>query len=181
LRVKTPSPKANPLRRKLLAIMAVVPLALAAEPVCASPALGRALGRRFAAKHAGAQAARAAAPNRALGDKPVDVLVRRRDYPQAAAHVEHAQRLGQPTILTLDRRHAAARRHDSLYGVGKNGARPGKGYDRDEYPFAVSSQGGSGASVKFVPAHENRGAGAAIARQVRHLPDGTRIRVTVTD
>jgi hypothetical protein len=114
--------------------------------------------------------------------KPVDVYVRRSQYPSAAAHIEHAQRnLGAPSVLTLDREGAAARRRQSLQGVGKNGARPGLAYDRDEYPPALTKEGGSGASVNYIGSHDNRGAGHAIASQVRDLPDGTRVRVIVTD
>lgn len=115
------------------------------------------------------------------GGKPATVIISRRRYPDAAAHVEHAQKNGQPTVLTLDRQGTAARRSESLRGVGENGHRPGPGFDRDEYPFAATREGGSGADVRYIPAEQNRGAGASFAHQVRGLPDGSRIQVVPTE
>lgn len=124
------------------------------------------------ASSAGASALRGA-------DRPTDVIVHRKQHPEAVVHIEHAQRNGQPTVLTLDRTHASERRGASLRGIN-DPSRP-KGRDRDEYPPAMTREGGQNSTVHFIDAHDNRGAGATIQHQTRNLPDGTRIRVLVTD
>lgn len=112
--------------------------------------------------------------------KPRDVLVSRSRYPESAAHVDHAQRMGQPTVLTLDRVSATERRRASLQHIKRKSGRPIAGKDRDEYPPALTREGGFDANVRYIEAGDNRGAGKAIERQVRDLPDGARIRVLVT-
>jgi filamentous hemagglutinin len=108
------------------------------------------------------------------------VVVRRSQYPEAAAHIEHAQRHGQPTVLTLDRAGAAQRRRESLRYTPRKESSP-RGNDRDEYPPAMTTEGGFNANVRYIGARDNRGAGTHIEHRVRDLPDGERIRVLVTD
>ena len=115
----------------------------------------------------------------ALG-KPKDVLVSRKQYPQAAKHIEDAQRDGQPTVLHIDRKGAPHQRKQSIGTVNRN-PKPSPGYERDEYPPALTREGGSGSSVRFIDPHGNRGAGASIRAQTSDLPDGAKIRVLVTD
>lgn len=110
--------------------------------------------------------------------KPADVLIKRSKHPAAAAHVEHAQRMGQPTILTIDRAHAKEQRAQSLKHIPRK-PETAKGMDRDEYPFAMTREGGHNANVRYIDAADNRGAGKSIGHQTRDLPDGTRIRVLV--
>jgi len=112
--------------------------------------------------------------------KPRDVLVPRSRYPEAAANIEHAQRMGQPTVLTLDRVNATERRRASLQHIKRKPDRLISGKDRDEYPPALTREGGFNANVRYIDAGDNRGAGKAMERQVRDLPDGARIRVLVT-
>lgn len=131
------------------------------------------------ATHASASAGKVARlPNAAA--KPRDVLVQRGRYPEAAANIEHAQRMGQPTILTLDRVNATQRRRASLQHIKRKPDRLISGKDRDEYPPALTREGGFNANVRYINAGDNRGAGKAMERQVRDLPDGARIRVLVT-
>lgn len=124
------------------------------------------------------QAAKQAAQQAA--GKPRDVIIQRSKHPEAAAHIEHAQKTGQPTVLTIDRAGAAQRRRESTGGVGLTN-RPAPRYERDEYPPAMVKQGGSGASVRLISPHDNRGAGSSMRAQTRDLPDGSKIRVLVTD
>ena len=112
--------------------------------------------------------------------KPLDVFVRRSQHPQAAAHVEHAQRMGQPTILTLDRTNAHQRRTESLRHIRRKDSSP-TGMDRDEYPFAMTREGGFNSNVRYIDRKDNRGAGKSIERQSHPLPDGSRVRVLVVD
>lgn len=112
--------------------------------------------------------------------KPRDVIIRRSKHPQAAAHIEHAQRHGQPTVLNIDRAGASARRRESTGSVSLK-YRPGPRYERDEYPPALTKQGGSGASVRLISPHDNRGAGSSMRAQTRDLPDGSKIRIVISD
>ena len=49
------------------------------------------------------------------------------------------------------------------------------GFDRDEYPFAISSQR-SGLSIRYVDPTSNRSLGSYLGRQLSVLPDGARFR-----
>ncbi len=76
-------------------------------------------------------------------------------------HVFDARRKGKPRVLRIRRYEATANRRASLKGI------PTKpGYDRDEYPPAVSDEGGKGADVRYVRSAENRSAGSVMGRQL---------------
>lgn len=105
-------------------------------------------------------------------DKPVDIVVPGDKYPESAEHIRDAQSNGQPEVLTIDRGGAKDRRRDAM-----NGQPVVPGQDRDEYPPALTAEGGRGASVRPVSPSDNRGAGACVGAQCRGLPDGTRIRI----
>jgi hypothetical protein len=51
--------------------------------------------------------------------------------------------------------------------------------DLDEYPPAMFSEGGAGASVRPMTRAQNRGMGACIGNQCRGLPDGTQVDIVV--
>lgn len=97
-----------------------------------------------------------------------------RAYPQTAEHIRIAQRLGMPRVLTVDRAGADARRRASLKHTP---ARPE--YDRDEYPMAMTAEGGAGADVFYITGGDNRGAGSFIRHQLRSVPDGARVRFRI--
>jgi len=93
-------------------------------------------------------------------------------YPKTADHIDDAIRAGQPRRLTLERDGADQRREDATEGT------PGRrGYDKDEYPPALSRQGGAGADVRLVPSADNRGAGASMGNQLRRYCDGQPFRL----
>lgn len=138
----------------------------------------RTLPMRAATQAVGSAGTVARVPKAAA--KPRDVLVRRSRYPEAAGNIEHAQRMGQPTVLTLDRANAAERRRASLRYIKRKPDRLITGKDRDEYPPALTREGGFNSNVRYINARDNRGAGKSMERQVRDLPDGARIRVLVT-
>lgn len=130
-------------------------------------------------------AARAAIARRTLARetaqvavKPRDVIISRARYPQSAAHIEHAQKNGQPTVLRIDRSRAARQRAAATGTVNRT-RKPGPAHDRDEYPPAFTREGGSNANVRWIPTADNRGAGASMGSQIRSLPDGSKIRVLV--
>lgn len=114
---------------------------------------------------------------RAFG-KPRDVVIDRSKHPEAAAHAEHAQKNGQPSVLHIDRAGAAERRAAATGTVNPK-IKPAPGYERDEYPPAYTREGGSNANVRFISPHDNRGAGSAMRAQTSDLPDGSKIRILI--
>jgi RHS repeat-associated protein len=101
-------------------------------------------------------------------------VVSRARYPAAAANIESSQASGKASVVTIDRTRAVAQRAEALRGWPTK-----KGLDRDEYPGAMFREGGAGASVRYIPPSDNRGAGACIAAQCRALPDGTQVHIKV--
>jgi Deoxyribonuclease NucA/NucB len=66
-------------------------------------------------------------------------------------HAFDARRAGHPRTLRIARQEADANRKASLRGIPTQ-----RGFDRDEYPPAMSDQGGEGASVRYIEFRENR-------------------------
>jgi RHS repeat-associated protein len=113
-------------------------------------------------------------------DKALDaakgVTLSRSRFPESVAHIEDAQRAGKPSTLTIDRAGATANRRESMRGTNRV-----SGKDRDEYPPAMFKEGGKGASVRPIRPSDNRGAGACIGAQCQGLPNGTKVRIRITD
>lgn len=170
---------------KTIPLIIAAALALGGLPVEAEASLAGAVAKAVVKRGAPAKAAATSMAGKhtassTVTGKPRDVLVSRSRYPESAAHIDHAQRMGQPTVLTLDRAGATERRQASLQHIKRRSDRSITGLDRDEYPPAMTKQGGSNANVRFIGAGDNRGAGKAMERQVSDLPDGSRIRVLVS-
>jgi hypothetical protein len=110
-------------------------------------------------------------------DREVDkvITVSRKRHPESAKHIAEAQAAGKPSILTVDRTGADARRAAALSKVPTK-----KGTDRDEYPPAMFSEGGKGSSVRHINSSDNRGSGSCIGAQCRNLPDGSTVKLEVT-
>jgi vacuolar-type H+-ATPase subunit F/Vma7 len=102
------------------------------------------------------------------------VTISESKYPESAKHIRDAQAAGKPAILTIDRGGADARRDAATKAVTRV---PGK--QPDEYPPAMTKEGGSNASVRNIDASDNMGAGASMGNQLRQIPDGARIRIQV--
>ncbi len=119
-------------------------------------------------------------------------------YPEGADHISLAQSEGRPSRLTIDRPGAAARRNQSLAPYRKKKDKdkfchtfsadgtptkdlPGKGIDKDEYPLAMTREGGKGASVKPITAMDNRGIGKSISNALQNVPDGDKVIFRVVD
>jgi hypothetical protein len=100
--------------------------------------------------------------------RAVRVRISRRRWPHIARHIERA-RSHFPRVLHLDRAGADETRAESLRGIPTR-----DGYDRDEYPPAVSLEGGEGADVKLVRSSENPSAGASMGGRLRPYCDGQR-------
>jgi RHS repeat-associated protein len=109
------------------------------------------------------------------GKPDVDVTVSASSYPASAAHIQVAQSLGHPRVLTINRPSAMANRSDSIGGAP---AAP-SGSDNDEYPPAMFTEGGIGASVCPCPSADNRGSGAALGNALRNWADGARVGIFV--
>jgi YD repeat-containing protein len=97
------------------------------------------------------------------------------DFPETAE--PYADRLGRKwAVFKIDRDGAEARRALALDDLP---TRPG--LDRDEFPFAVTRQGGLGALVTYVSPAENRSAGALLGHSIRHLDNQSRFLFLITD
>lgn len=103
-----------------------------------------------------------------------DISIPAGAYPDAEKHKADAEKAGQPTILTIDRSGAKARRRAAQKGHQKV-----QGKDLDEWPPAMFKEGGAGASVRPIDPHDNRGSGACIGGQCRGLADGSKVKITV--
>ncbi|WP_318840714.1 NucA/NucB deoxyribonuclease domain-containing protein [Paenibacillus sp. BJ-4] len=95
-------------------------------------------------------------------------------YPETAQHIKEAIQTGKSSVCTIDREGAEQNRKQSLAGVPTR-----KGYDRDEWPMAMCSEGGQGANVKYIAPKDNRGAGSWVSHQLDEYEDGTRVRFVV--
>ena len=102
------------------------------------------------------------------------VTIARSSLPQYSGHVAEAQAAGHPSVLTIERAGASARREAATAGYSKV-----SGMDLDEYPPAMFAEGGAGASVKAISRSENRSAGVNIRNQIADLPNGSRVRIEV--
>jgi len=95
-------------------------------------------------------------------------------YPLTTDHILDAIRMGERRVLHIDRAHADQHRREATRGIP---TKPGN--DRDEYPPAVSREGGRGADVRYVPSSDNRGAGASLGSQLRGYCDGQRFQFSI--
>lgn len=92
-------------------------------------------------------------------------------FGDAAEHVVDAQRHGAARLLKVDRPGAQARRNSALRDIEAR-----TGFDRDEYPFAVSSRR-DGLSIRHIDPTSNRALGSYLGHQLSPLPDGARFFV----
>ena len=95
-------------------------------------------------------------------------------HPETCGHIEDAINNGQPSVLTKDtdpvrkslRRRAALNGYPTILNL-----------DRDEYPMAMTLEGGSGADIRYINPSDNRGAGSSIRSQLDPYPDGTQFTI----
>lgn len=97
-------------------------------------------------------------------------------FGQAAEHIADAQAAGQPDILTIDRLGASANRSAAIGGTPRV-----PGLQLDEYPPAMFSEGGAGASVRAINPSDNMSAGAYIGNCCRPLPNGSQVQIKVVE
>jgi hypothetical protein len=89
-------------------------------------------------------------------------------WPDIIGHVQRAtDRDGRPRHLHIDRADADVHRAAALAGI------PTKtGFDRDEYPPAMSLEGGADSTVEYVPSSENRSQGSAMGAALSGFCEG---------
>lgn len=91
-------------------------------------------------------------------------------YPETALHIYNAVENGHSDVCTIDREGAEDNRKESLKGIETKA-----GYDRDEWPMAMCAEGGLGASVAYIDASDNRGAGSWVGHQLSAYENGERV------
>lgn len=91
-------------------------------------------------------------------------------YPETALHILGAIEQGHSDVCTIDRDGADANRSESLKGIDTR-----EGYDRDEWPMAMCEEGGKGASVAYISASDNRGAGSWVGNELSQYENGTKV------
>lgn len=96
--------------------------------------------------------------------------------PETVAHFEDAKRRGYPEVLTIDRAGADLNREQSLAGIPT-----AAGKQRDEYPPAISKEGGIAeigpskgrrADVRLIDETDNSRSGASMGVKLRQYCDG---------
>lgn len=105
-------------------------------------------------------------------DDITDVFVSPSRYPESASHISDAQAAGHPSVLTIDRAGATSNRTAAQAGRTRI-----SGQQLDEYPPAMTREGGGGASTRNISPRDNMGSGASIGNQCRGLACGSQIRI----
>ncbi|ATL45729.1 hypothetical protein COR50_00340 [Chitinophaga caeni] len=95
--------------------------------------------------------------------KVVPVPVPEKLFPNIYKNLLKSLANGKPMTITYDanRQNARQRRREALKNTP-----PKAGYDRDEYQYASTKEGGKGADVNYVPTSENRKQGGLIGALV---------------
>ena len=96
-------------------------------------------------------------------------------YPETTDHIADAIAAGQPSLLHIARDEEEANREASLAPWP-----PRTGFDRDEYPPAMSDEGGAGADVRYIDPSDNRGAGATMGNALEDWCNGQPFRIDIT-
>jgi Deoxyribonuclease NucA/NucB len=110
-------------------------------------------------------------------EKPCLVKMPMWRYPEAGGHIMDKQ--GSRAPLTRGKKGSSkGRREEALaaWSATDEGRMfmPMKCIDRDEYPPAMSLEGGKGSSVRPIDSSDNRGAGSCMGSQLSGLPEGGR-------
>ncbi|MEU6642738.1 NucA/NucB deoxyribonuclease domain-containing protein [Saccharomonospora sp. NPDC046836] len=126
-------------------------------------------------------------------DPPLEVYLDTERHQHSLQHINEARdgkiwsgnhyTPGEPKLdpLTVERDEAKSRRNASLRGIPYGWEVGLPRHDRDEYPLAMTEEGGAGASVKHIPRSDNRSAGSTIGHQTSNLSDGDRFVIRETE
>ncbi|RXK86628.1 NucA/NucB deoxyribonuclease domain-containing protein [Filimonas effusa] len=95
--------------------------------------------------------------------KVVPVPIPEKLFPNIYKNLMASLANGKPMVITYDsnRQNARRRRREALKNTP-----PRPGYDRDEYPYASTKEGGKGADVNYVPSSENKKHGGLLGALV---------------
>jgi hypothetical protein len=104
----------------------------------------------------------------------VHVALSASKYPETTDHISDAVAAGEPSLLHIDRGDEDAHRDASLADYP-----PRTGYDRDEYPPAMSREGGAGADVRYIDPSDNRGAGATMGNALEGWCEDQPFRIDI--
>lgn len=96
-------------------------------------------------------------------------------YPETTDHIADAIAADQPSLLHIARDEEKANREASLAPYP-----PRTGFDRDEYPPAMSDEGGAGADVRYIDPSDNRGAGSTMGNALEDWCNGQPFRIDIT-
>jgi hypothetical protein len=96
-------------------------------------------------------------------------------YPQTTDHIQDAIAAGHAALLHIDRADEDLHRSQSLAPYP-----PRSGYDRDEYPPAMSREGGTGADVRYISPSDNRGAGSVMGNALEPYCEDQPFRFRIT-
>lgn len=116
-------------------------------------------------------------------DKTVAVKLSRSKYPQTVFHIEQAIKMGQPSVVRIERTGTEEKRDQWGRVVTDQDNLKARGLDQDEWPPAMSSdRGGAGreANIALISSSDNRGAGSSMGSQLAKYCDGQRFRVKPT-
>jgi hypothetical protein len=102
----------------------------------------------------------------------VYVELSRNRYPETTDHFSDSIGAGQPALLHIDRENADLHRDQSLENYP-----PRTGYDRDEYPPAMSREGGYGADIRYIDPSDNRGAGSVMGNALEDYCEDQPFRI----
>jgi hypothetical protein len=105
----------------------------------------------------------------------VYVVLSEARYPQTTDHIHDAIAAGEAALLHIDRADEDLHRSQSLAPFP-----PRSGYDRDEYPPAMSREGGTGADVRYINPSDNRGAGSVMGNALEPYCEGQPFRFRIT-
>ncbi|WP_128376843.1 NucA/NucB deoxyribonuclease domain-containing protein [Streptomyces cavernae] len=117
-----------------------------------------------------------------LAGNVVKVDLSESKYPESTQHIKDAIAAGAPAVLTLDRRDPPGTANkdtkcNKRRKLSLKGHKRVKGKDRDEYPFAMTAEGGAGASVRAIDPSDNRGSGSTVGKALSGQPDGTQFQI----
>jgi hypothetical protein len=105
----------------------------------------------------------------------VHVALSMSHYPETTDHWMDAIDAGQPSLLHIDRADEVQHRDESLANFP-----PRSGYDRDEYPPAMSEEGGFGSDVRYIDPSDNRGSGSVMGNALEDYCEGQPFRIDFT-
>ncbi|WP_233164543.1 DUF6443 domain-containing protein [Pedobacter sp. ASV28] len=98
-------------------------------------------------------------------------FVREAKTPNIYRHTLNSFRNGKPNVLhyDADKKNSDERRDDALKNFP---SRYSEGLQRDEYPYASTTEGGAGADVAYVPGKENSSQGGSLSALYKTLNSG---------